>query len=94
MAKKVLLTDYVWSSVEPERAVLAKAGAELVVSPDANEDTFVALAKDVDGIMVHERLRHRCTSLDEELRTLVVVAFGSELERRCAPRVHVRPGSE
>ena len=52
MAKKVLLTDYVWSSVEPERAVLAKAGAELVVSPDANEDTFVALAKDVDGIMV------------------------------------------
>ena len=39
---------------------------------------------DVDGIMVHERLRHRCTILDEELRTLVVVAFGCELERRCA----------
>ena len=35
---------------------------------------------DVGSIMARERLRHRCTSLDEELRTLVVVAFGCELE--------------
>ena len=51
MNKKVLLTDYVWPSVEPERAVLAKAGADLIVAPDGNEDTLAALAKDVDGIL-------------------------------------------
>ena len=51
MAKKVLVTDYVWPSVEPERAVLAKAGAELIVAPDGSEDTLASLAKDVDGIL-------------------------------------------
>ena len=51
MQKKVLVTDYVWPSVEPERAVLAKAGAELVVAPDGNEDTLAELAVDVDGIL-------------------------------------------
>ena len=51
MNKKVLLTDYVWPSVEPEKAVLAKAGADLIVAPDGSEDTLAALAKDVDGIL-------------------------------------------
>ena len=51
MTKKVLITDYVWPSVEPERAVLAKVGAELVVAPDGSEETLASLAKDVDGIL-------------------------------------------
>jgi D-3-phosphoglycerate dehydrogenase len=51
MPYKVLVTDYVWPSVEPERAVLAKIGAELVVAPNGSEDTLVSLAKDVDGIL-------------------------------------------
>ena len=51
MTKKVLVTDYVWASVEPERAVLAKAGAELIVAPDGSEDTLASMAKDVDGIL-------------------------------------------
>ncbi len=51
MAKTVLITDYVWPSVEPEKAVLAKAGADIIVAPDGNEETLVSLAKDVDGIM-------------------------------------------
>ena len=51
MAKKVLVTDFVWPSVEPERAVLAKADADLIVAPDSDEDTLVALARDVDGIL-------------------------------------------
>ena len=45
MTKKVLITDYVWPSVEPERAVLAEAGAELVVAPDGSEETLAALAR-------------------------------------------------
>jgi D-3-phosphoglycerate dehydrogenase len=51
MAYKVLVTDYVWPSVEPERAVLARIGAELVVAPDGNEATLISMAKDVDGIL-------------------------------------------
>ena len=51
MPKKVLITDYAWESVEPERAVLARAGAEVVVSPDGDEETLVSLARDVDGIL-------------------------------------------
>ena len=35
MKYKVLITDHVWPTVEPERAVLARAGAELIVAPDA-----------------------------------------------------------
>ena len=51
MSLKVLTTDYVWSSVEPEREVLGAAGIELAVAPDANEDTLISMVGDVDGIL-------------------------------------------
>ena len=51
MSFRVLVTDYVWPSIEPEKAVLAAIGAELVVAPDGSEDTLAGLAKDVDGIL-------------------------------------------
>ena len=49
--KKVLITDYVWPSVEPEKKVLAKLGIDLIVAPDGNEDTLIDMAKEVDGIL-------------------------------------------
>ena len=51
MSLRILITDYVWPSVEPERDVLAAGGAELVVAPDASEETLVAMAREVDGIL-------------------------------------------
>ena len=51
MTKKVLITDYVWPSVEPEKAVLALADAEAVVAPDGSEDTLVEMARDADAIL-------------------------------------------
>ncbi len=51
MSLRILITDYVWPSVEPEREVLTAGGAELVVAPDAGEETLVSMAKDVDGIL-------------------------------------------
>jgi len=51
MSTKVLITDYVWPSTDPERAVLEAAGIELVVAPDTSENTLAELAKDVDAIM-------------------------------------------
>ena len=51
MTKKVLVTDYVWPSVEPERKVLAEAGAELLVAPDGGEETLASMAREADGIL-------------------------------------------
>ena len=51
MSWKALITDYVWPSTDPERAVLEAGGAEVVVAPDGNEDTLVGLARDADAIM-------------------------------------------
>lgn len=51
MTTKVLITDYVWPSTDPEREVLEAAGIELVIAPDTSEATLVELAKDVEAIM-------------------------------------------
>ncbi len=51
MKYKVLITDHVWPSVEPERAVLARADADIVVAPDGSEETLTELARDVHGIL-------------------------------------------
>ena len=48
---KVLMTDYAWPSVEPERKVLAEIGAELIVAQTGTEEEFIALAPQVDGIL-------------------------------------------
>ena len=51
MSWKVLITDYVWPSTDPERAVLEAGGASVVVAPDGEESTLVELARDADAIM-------------------------------------------
>ena len=51
MNSKVLITDYVWPSTDPEREILEAAGVELVVAPDTSEGTLADLATDVDAIM-------------------------------------------
>tara|TARA_B100000315_G_scaffold43790_1_gene38729 strand:- start:338 stop:1345 length:1008 start_codon:yes stop_codon:yes gene_type:complete len=49
---RVLVTDYVWPSTQPEREVLASIGAEIIEAPDPSPDTLASLAADVDAIMV------------------------------------------
>ena len=51
MSWKVLITDYVWPSTDPEREVLEAAGAEVVIAPNGEENTLVELAHGVDAIM-------------------------------------------
>lgn len=49
---KVLITDYVWPTTEPEETVLREeADAEAIVAPNGDEDTLISLAGDVDAIM-------------------------------------------
>ena len=51
MSWKVLITDHVWPSTEPEREVLEAGGASVVVSPNGEEATLIELARDADAIM-------------------------------------------
>ena len=51
MKWKVLITDHVWPTTDPEREILESAGAEVIVAPDGDEETLISLAKDVDAIM-------------------------------------------
>ena len=47
----VLMTDYAWPSVEPERQVLSEIGAELIVAETGAEAELIALAPQADGIL-------------------------------------------
>ena len=51
MSYKILITDYVWPTIEPEKKVLSAINAEIIVAPSTDEDTLTTLAKDVDGIL-------------------------------------------
>ena len=51
MTWKVLITDHVWPSTDPERAVLEAGGGSVVVAPDGEEATLIELARDADAIM-------------------------------------------
>jgi D-3-phosphoglycerate dehydrogenase len=50
---RVLLTDYAWPDLEIERAILAEYDAELVVAPNREMATLIALARDVEAIMTN-----------------------------------------
>ncbi len=49
--RSVLVTDYAWENLEPEREILSKVGADLVIAPSGQEEKLVELAKEVDGIL-------------------------------------------
>ena len=51
MPYRVLVTDYVWPTLDRERAILEPLDVELVPSPSGDEETLVQLAAGVDGIM-------------------------------------------
>lgn len=48
---KVLVTDYVWKTLEPEKAILNQIGADLIVAEEESEATFVKYAPKVDAIL-------------------------------------------
>ena len=49
--RSVLVTDYAWNSLDPEREILKEAGADLVVAESGDEDELAQLAVGVDGIL-------------------------------------------
>ena len=51
MKKKVLITDFVWPSIDPEKKILEEAGYEVIVPPDDSESTLIRYVDDVDAII-------------------------------------------
>ena len=56
---KILITDYAWRSIEPERQVLSEIGAELIAAETGDEAELLSFAPMMDGILtcwkpVHE----------------------------------------
>lgn len=49
---RILVTDYVWDTIDIERSILEPLGAELVVAPATDEDTLAGLAREADAILV------------------------------------------
>lgn len=48
---KVLITDYAWPSIEPERQVLDEIGAELIAAETGEEAELLTLVPTMDGIL-------------------------------------------
>jgi D-3-phosphoglycerate dehydrogenase len=51
----VLVTDYAWPSLEPERRILGELDATLVVAETGDEDELVELAQGADAILTNWR---------------------------------------
>lgn len=52
-ARKVLVTDYAWPSLDIERRLLAGVDAELLVAETGDEEELVSLAQSVDAILTN-----------------------------------------
>jgi len=50
-SRSVLVTDYAWENLEPEREILSKVGVDLVIAPSGQEEKLIELASDVAGIL-------------------------------------------
>ncbi len=76
---KVLVTDYAWSTLEPERDILSSIGADLIVAEDESETTFVKHAPDVDAILTNWA-RVSTHVIESAIKCQVIVRYGIGLD--------------
>jgi D-3-phosphoglycerate dehydrogenase len=72
---QVLITDYAWPSLDIERDILAKVGAELSVPKTSTEDELASLAPHADAILVNW---NRCPAriIEAAKKCFVIVRYG------------------
>ena len=76
---KVLVTDYAWSTLEPELDILSSIGADLIVAEDESETTFVKHAPNVDAILTNwARVSTRI--IESAIKCQVIVRYGIGLD--------------
>ncbi|MHB1134487.1 MAG: C-terminal binding protein [Chloroflexota bacterium] len=72
---RVLLTDPIWPSLEPEHQVLDSIGAEMVVSPSGSAEELCRQAPDVDAMLVcYGRVSREVLAAGARLR--IVARYG------------------
>ena len=76
---KVLVTDYAWSTLEPERDILSSIGADLIVAEDESETTFVKHAPNVDAILTNWA-RVSTHVIESAIKCQVIVRYGIGLD--------------
>ena len=85
--KKILITDYAWATLEPEREVLSAIGAELIVAETGTEMEFLKYAPDVDGILTNwAKVTTDVVKAAEKCQ--VIGRYGIGLDNRCATLRH------
>ena len=72
---RVLITDYAWDALDIERAVLAPAGAELIVAETGDEAELIALAPQADAILTNWKTVSAAV-LDAAPRCRIVSRYG------------------
>jgi len=75
MARRVLVTDYAWPSLEIERDILSQVDAELLVARDGDEAELVSLAPLADAILTNWK-RVPAAALDASPNCIVVSRYG------------------
>jgi D-3-phosphoglycerate dehydrogenase / 2-oxoglutarate reductase len=72
---RVLITDYEWPTLDIERGVLKKAGAEMIVPKTGSENELAALAPQADAILVNW---NRCTGriIAAAEKAIVITRYG------------------
>lgn len=77
--KTILITDYAWSSIVPERQILAEVGAEVIVAESGDEDELISLAKNVDGILTCWKPVPECV-ISEASKCQIIARYGIGLD--------------
>jgi len=79
MPKSVLVTDYAWPNLDPERAILAGAGAEIVVAETGDEGELAELSSHADAILTNWK-PVTARLLANATRCLTVARYGVGLD--------------
>src|SRR4029079_8200798 len=75
MTRRVLVTDYMWPTLDIERGILGAVDAELVVAETGSEEELTALADGVDAILTNWK-RVPPSALDAAPDCVVVARYG------------------
>ena len=75
MTRRVLVTDYMWPSLDIEQRILGEVGAELVVAEEGTEEELTSLAAGVDAILTNWK-RVPPSALDAAPDCVIVARYG------------------
>lgn len=75
----ILITDYAWSSIEPERQILSEVGADVIVAESGDEDELISHASNVDGILTCWKSVRECV-ISTASKCQIIARYGIGLD--------------